>query len=527
MIGIIYCRVSSLEQVQGTSLEHQKVACLEYAQRKDIQVPETFIEKGESATAADRTELLKALDYCRRHKGTVQAFIVWKLDRFARNTIDHFALQAELQKYGTTLHSVTEPIGDDPMGKMMETLLAGYAQFENDIRKQRCEAGMRRRLTEGIWPWSPPLGYIHSKKRTERRKTHPDEPDPERFSLVQRALRAYATGRYSIEDLTRLMNTWGLRTRTGKSMFKQLTERILKDKFYAGVLVDPWTGEEHRGNHVAMITIEEHNRIQYRKRRHSRLNGIPRLRLNPDFPLRRLVVCSCGRLLTAAWHTGRTRKYAYYLCHNPECPHFNRAIAKSHLEDLFTVLLRGLTPKEDFLRILAEVLVDHWTVTRRHLQADVDRGAREKRRLEERRRELLRMRLNAELTRDEFLEAKAEIEGQFAALAVGRSQTLLASDLNLDEAIPRVNHFLQNLADEWLAADDIAQKQRIQRLIFPQGLIYDASTGAYRTAILSDLFSLCAEFPGDKSWLVAEVGLRLNQLLNNIKELALLLKAQK
>src|SRR5262249_36767979 len=150
---------------------------------------EIFVERGESATAANRTELLKALDYCRKNKGRIQAFIVWKLDRFARNTTDHYSLQAELRKYGVALYSVTEPISDDPIGRMTEAVLAGYAQFENDIRKQRCEAGMRRKLTEGIWPWCPPLGYLHAKRLTDRRKTRPDEPDPDRFDRLRQALK--------------------------------------------------------------------------------------------------------------------------------------------------------------------------------------------------------------------------------------------------------------------------------------------------------------------------------------------------
>ena len=77
--GIIYCRVSSQEQVQGTSLENQKEACLNYANSKGIEVMRVFIEKGESATAANRTELIKVLDYCREQKGQISAFIVWKI----------------------------------------------------------------------------------------------------------------------------------------------------------------------------------------------------------------------------------------------------------------------------------------------------------------------------------------------------------------------------------------------------------------------------------------------------------------
>src|SRR2546425_4833050 len=103
MKGIIYCRVSSLEQVNGTSLESQKDACLAYAAEHDIAIAEVFIEKGESATAASRTELIRALNFCRQHRGQIGAFIVWKIDRFARNTTDHYGIQAQLARYSTKL----------------------------------------------------------------------------------------------------------------------------------------------------------------------------------------------------------------------------------------------------------------------------------------------------------------------------------------------------------------------------------------------------------------------------------------
>ena len=157
--GIIYVRVSSVDQTQGTSLDNQERACLEYAANSGIEVVRTFIEKGESATAANRTEFLKALEFCRQNRGELDFFIVWKIDRFARNTTDHFSVRAKLTQYGITLQSVTEPITQDHIGKLMETFLAGYAEFENEVRKQRCTGGMQGRLREGIWCWWPPIGY--------------------------------------------------------------------------------------------------------------------------------------------------------------------------------------------------------------------------------------------------------------------------------------------------------------------------------------------------------------------------------
>jgi site-specific DNA recombinase len=49
MRAVIYCRVSTKEQVKNLSLDTQKKACLQYCQREGLEVAEVFIEEGESA----------------------------------------------------------------------------------------------------------------------------------------------------------------------------------------------------------------------------------------------------------------------------------------------------------------------------------------------------------------------------------------------------------------------------------------------------------------------------------------------
>ena len=159
MTGIIYCRVSSKEQIEGTSLESQQAACREYASAKNIEILKVFVEQGESAKFADRTQLLELIDFCQKNKGAVNALLVWKVDRFARNVTDHFNVKATLSKYGVRIVSVTEPIDTNPEGRLMETILAGFAEFDNSLRTARTIQGMRRRIQEGIFPWGPPLGY--------------------------------------------------------------------------------------------------------------------------------------------------------------------------------------------------------------------------------------------------------------------------------------------------------------------------------------------------------------------------------
>jgi DNA invertase Pin-like site-specific DNA recombinase len=89
---------------------------------------------------------------------------VYKLDRFARNQADHITVRQTLKKYHTELKSVTEPISDSPVGKMMEGILSAFAEFDNNVRTERSVNGMKERIKQGIWVWQAPMGYCRTEK---------------------------------------------------------------------------------------------------------------------------------------------------------------------------------------------------------------------------------------------------------------------------------------------------------------------------------------------------------------------------
>src|SRR5690349_4393851 len=124
MQGVIYTRDSSDEQAKGMAFDVQREDCLDYEKRKRSTELDVFEEKGESAKFADRPELLRLVDYCKKHKGTINALIVWKLDRLSRNQMDYYFLKRTLLGLGVTIHSVTEPSieGSSSIeGKIFET----------------------------------------------------------------------------------------------------------------------------------------------------------------------------------------------------------------------------------------------------------------------------------------------------------------------------------------------------------------------------------------------------------------------
>ncbi|PYV26872.1 MAG: hypothetical protein DMG24_06035 [Acidobacteria bacterium] len=184
MNGVIYCRVSSKEQIEGTSLESQEQACREYARSHNIKVLKILSSAASPPSLPTALSFIELIDFCRQNKGAVEVLLVWKVDRFARNVGDHFNVKATLLKYGVRVASVTEPIDSNPEGKLMETILAGFAQFDNDIRAIRTVQGMRRKLQEGIFPWKPPFGYRSANDDGEK-KTEPDKPDQPLFALLQ------------------------------------------------------------------------------------------------------------------------------------------------------------------------------------------------------------------------------------------------------------------------------------------------------------------------------------------------------
>lgn len=63
--GVIYYRVSTEDQANfGVSLEQQKKACLDYAERNNIEILGKFHDDGLSAKTTDRQGLQDLIKFC-------------------------------------------------------------------------------------------------------------------------------------------------------------------------------------------------------------------------------------------------------------------------------------------------------------------------------------------------------------------------------------------------------------------------------------------------------------------------------
>ncbi|PIP56716.1 hypothetical protein COX05_01550 [candidate division WWE3 bacterium CG22_combo_CG10-13_8_21_14_all_39_12] len=134
--AVIYTRVSSAEQVENTSLDSQEKSCRAYAQQQGYEVVGVYREEGESAKVANRPKLIEMMNVCLSKSSEIKAVIVYKIDRLARNQLDHLTIRKKLQDNEVRFHSASEPIGDDPMGKAIEGILAVFAELDNAIKSE-------------------------------------------------------------------------------------------------------------------------------------------------------------------------------------------------------------------------------------------------------------------------------------------------------------------------------------------------------------------------------------------------------
>lgn len=506
MKGIIYTRVSSDEQVRGTSLDFQEEICRGYCKEKGIEVLEVFREEGASAKTADRAELLRAIEFCRKNKGKLQAFVVAKVDRFARNTEDHFYVRKLLLDYGATLHSVTEPIGNNPAEKFIETVLAGTAEFDNAIRRQRCIDGMMTKINQGLTPWKPPIGYkcLGSKKRGEK-KNEPDHPDHQTFPIIQMALREFSKGIYSQTELAKKLDEWGLKTFRGKKTHFQLVERMVKKylKFYAGILVNPWTQEEKEGLHQPMITKEEMFKIQCVVSGKS--TRVRRGWNNPTFPLRKFVFCAlCGRPLTGSLSRGRSKKYAYYHCYNKECSAYSKAIPKDDFESKFLEALGKVTPKQKFLSVFKETVIDLWQEKKHGFELTAKKYERQLAMLEEKRKKIFEMREDGSYSKEEFQERREETDNQIVAVKISLSETRI-DQFDIEGVLNFATNFIADLPRQWF---DLSPETRVrfQKRVFPEGIPYKRDFG-FGTARLGFIYELNRQSANSNTHMVALAGI--------------------
>ena len=497
--AVVYCRVSTMEQVENNSLPNQEKACNEYCERQGFEVAKIFVDEGESAKTKDRPALLSMIEYCKKSKGKVQAVVFYKIDRFARKQEDFHALRAILSKSGVRLHSATESIQDDPTGKLMEGMLAAFAQFDNDVRAERTVVGMKASLQAGKWTYAAPLGYVNSRTATGEITM---EICPETGPLVREMFEMFATGRHTQKEILEHFTRRGLRGKNGKKLRGQTLNKILRNPLYPGWITSSLLGEERvKGNFVPLVSQEIFDGVQG-VRLGKRPTITPHLRNHPDFPLRMFVRCgACGKPLTASWSSGNGGKYGYYRCPRKACRQVNTR--KERLEGLFVKYLERLKPKPKYVGLLRGIIEDNWKEKQAGSIAERTAMEAQLEKLMGRKQRLVEFLVAGTLDESTYKEQVDSIEAEIIVKQIELNEAKMEG-FDIEAVLNFAEHLILNASRLWSEAN-IDQKQRLQKVFFPEGMTYLHKE--FGTAATCLFFNHLQVLRSQKSTLVAPRGI--------------------
>lgn len=216
------CRVSTGKQVsKGHSLDAQQTAIERFCTERGFVLTEMFVDEAVSGgKRLVNRPAGKRMDAKLRKGDTV---IVTKLDRAFRSTIDALTTTQEWERRGVSLivldHGGAAVDTSTPMGKLFILMLAGFAEFERDMARERTRTVIADRVSKGFAHGFVRFGYANVEGRLV--------PVPEQQRIVER-MRSLRAKEWPYSAIASKLNEDGIPSPGGKLWQKQTVHSILK-----------------------------------------------------------------------------------------------------------------------------------------------------------------------------------------------------------------------------------------------------------------------------------------------------------
>ncbi|PQJ11961.1 hypothetical protein CJD36_009215 [Flavipsychrobacter stenotrophus] len=473
--AVIYCRVSTKEQVdEGGSLDSQRKVCNEYALKNSYEVAEIFIEKGESAKNANRTELNRLLGYCTNQKNNIKVVIAYKIDRVARNIDDYREIRLLLKRYGVEIKSTTEFFEDNPAGRFMENIIANVAQFDNDVRTERSVNGSRDAMRGGRYVWVAPYGYSNAKVAGKSTIIQNDNAFAIRMAFVE-----VAKNEFSVDSIRQRLFKEGLINSKNKVLTRSHFFKLLNNEIYAGWIIK--FGERHKGDFEPIISEDLFEQVQRILKRRSHKRYIYRIE-NPEFPLRRFITHPSGKKLTGSWAKGRNKKYAYYRFIGIEKADFK----KGELEQKYISHLNRYSLDKDYMDYFKEGIKNALDIANKKAYKEADALNAQIIELNERQTALIEKNAKGVIS-DVILRRQLEQIEDTLTKTNAELYKLPEKQGDIGEALDYARRYLTSPGDTWAAATPL-QKIQLQWFEFPEGIVFQNHN--FRTKEMASIFKV-------------------------------------
>lgn len=342
--AVIYARYSSDSQTEQ-SIEGQLRVCEEYAQKNNILILNTYIDRAMTGTNDNRPDFQRMIkDSSRKEWNYV---LVYKLDRFSRNKYETAIHKKTLKDNGVKVLSAMENIPDTPEGIILESLLEGMNVYYSAELSQKVKRGMRETRLKGFYQGGGlPYGY-----KVVDRKVVIDETKAETVRFMYDSYSKGVTVKTLIAELT----AKGILYK-GKPFAPNTVYGILGNEKYSG----SYRKDDEIIDNIypQLIPTDTYQKVREKAEK----NKFGKRSVKTVYLLRHKVKCGyCGRPISAETGTARNGEVKrYYKCigrkkDNNGC--IKTQIPKEFLEEFVSnVIIEKLIDTQNIHTIIAEIM---------------------------------------------------------------------------------------------------------------------------------------------------------------------------
>ena len=485
--AVIYTRVSTSRQETNTSLGTQLKDCEAYARSNNLTVVRYFGNTSESAKTDERKEFSQMLDFVRKNK-TVGYIIVYSFDRFSRTGANGIVLTEKLKSQGIIVCSATQNVDYSTyVGEFQRDMLYIFGKMDNDIRRDKLIKGTRARLRKGYNSnGMTPYGYTNLNPGKGK---VPNLIVNKQGELLREAFNLKVKYDLSYKEITERLK------RKGWTKHPKKLSDYFRNPFYAGLIVSPLIpGEVIQGIHPPLVSDEMFLKINGILRKNEK--GKKHSADEENLPLKQFVRSARDE----SYYTGYLvkKKGLYYYKNNVPGSCENVSAKKMH--QLFAELLSQFHFAEpSYKEVLKVVMMETYSEMHSESLEEISELEKQLNAVSANIDKIDKRFALGEISEELYNKFKPDFEKELSKIEQNIQDCAFQLS-NLERAIENAIRYAENLSEMWVSGD-LEVKRRIQRMVFPEGLLYDTQTGNYRTTRINSLFAVIPEITkvlGDK-----------------------------
>ncbi len=258
----LYARKSTeSDERQALSIDSQINEMLQIAERENLEVVDIRRESKSAKDSGNRPIFKELLGDIKNEK--FNAILTWAPDRLSRNAGDLGSVVDLMdEKKLLSIRTYGQTFSNSPNEKFLLMILCSQAKLENDNRGINVKRGLRARCERGLFPTTPPTGYVKENRLDRKGRCVIDKAAA---PVIRQMFEKVAYEHYSGRKLYHWLK-FDLNFRTTKGK-KHLSlgniYRILENHFYYGTFEYPkGSGNWYKGKHDPIITKELYDKVQ-------------------------------------------------------------------------------------------------------------------------------------------------------------------------------------------------------------------------------------------------------------------------